>query len=245
MEFSCIDFNVAAGSFKISGGEKFSIDTVGIKQEYFKHYIENDILYVKYIPGPFSFIFPIKDMFSPSGEINITLPEKIYNNINIKVTGGDLNIENLNSNKVSVNMTAGNASLNNINALSSLKISITAGNMDYNESKLHDTKINMTAGVCNFNNCLMEINSFSVTAGHINTEGCTLTGKNKISSTAGVINLKLLGNINDYSFNNRQTAGNINIWSNDKYENHQNDGFTSPNTFDINVTAGDCNIYFN
>lgn len=241
--FNYIELNVAAASFTVVSGESFSIQADNIKQEYFEYSLDNNKLFIKYIPKINFSLFSFNSGVIETGDIYITVPEKLYENVKIHVTGGDLNVENLDSEVLDFELTAGSASINNVDALSSARIYMTAGDLGFYQSSFGSTDFEMTAGTCMFNDSkITDVSSFSLTAGELDLYSCTLNGDIEVDMTAGSVYMDLLNDINDYKINRNRTAGTINIASNSgKNENSNSDSLYN---FNIKTTAGSCDVNF-
>lgn len=233
-EFSEIDINISFGTINIVNGFDFKIEGHDIDRGSFNYSFENGRIYIDYSKSLGNWDFP-----SYNGQISITLPDNVYNNVKLHISGGEVNINNLESKNIDVELTAGTASFSSVSASDSSIIKMTAGNINYNYSNLKNLTLKMTAGSCYFNSCEMDTNLYKVTAGSLYLERCVISGVSAIDMTAGDIQMNLAGSYEDYNITKKRTAGDIYI-SPASSENNEN----AANSIDIKVTAGNCSINF-
>ena len=156
-------------------------------------------------------------------QINIVVPQKIYENVNFEVKAGELDVRDLSAEKCTLDFTAGDSSFSNVMI-----------------SEHSDIKI--SAGDCNFFNCTLNDPDIKMTAGYMFFGTSRLLGSSDIKMTAGSMYINLSGTAEDYNFNIDKTAGNIEIDGNDSAQNITNQG--AINTINISLTAGDCIVGF-
>lgn len=244
--FKNIEIDSSLGNVSIVRGFDFMIQGTYVNREYFEYSFneKNSTLYVDYSPENFSIFsseFWNSDWNSDWGTLTITVPDDVYNNVKVKLSGGYLEISNLDIETLELDVTAGTAELTNVNANTSSIIKMTAGNVIYNNSKLASNTLKMTAGEFSFNNCTLIDNTFKLTAGSLYTYDSYITGITKIDMTAGHIYMKMIGNAENYYVTQSKTAGDINLENFGGSSNNSN----AENTLDIKVTAGYCNIGIN
>lgn len=213
-----LDIDVKAGTFYVTAGNNLSIETYGIKKDDLDYSIKDGILNVKYAPG-----FKLVDFSFDDMQINIVVPQKIYENVNFEVKAGELDVRDLSAEKCTLDFTAGDSSFSNVMI-----------------SEHSDIKI--SAGDCNFFNCTLNDPDIKMTAGYMFFGTSRLLGSSDIKMTAGSMYINLSGTAEDYNFNIDKTAGNIEIDGNDSAQNITNQG--AINTINISLTAGDCIVGF-
>ncbi|MGN0675673.1 MAG: DUF4097 family beta strand repeat-containing protein [Oscillospiraceae bacterium] len=257
-----LDITVSIGEFTVKKGEGFSISAEYIKPESLNIEVTDGCLTIDYSPE-FSLInFDFSNIGNDS-EITITVPENVYESIDFSVHAGNLNVENVASNRFILDFTAGDAQFENVSALQSAQIKMTAGECYFINSKFNNANIKMTAGDMNF-------------------DVCRLSGDNSIDMTAGELNMTLVGKRSDYKINIDKTAGEVNIdGMSEKYgyavttltetaytevlitdtdvgylviddmngtaalsEDTQENAAENSGSIDIKITAGECNIDF-
>lgn len=237
-----LDINVKAGNFTVISGDAFSITGCGINAESLDYKVENGTLYVTYSPQLYLFNFDIDE-----AEIVITVPPKVFEEAKFTVKAGGVSVYDIEAKKLYAEFAAGESSLSNVSAseLASLK---------------------MTAGDCVLEGCTLNNSDIKMTAGNMVYSACKIDGSNKVNMTAGSIYMELLGKRSDYKFSVHRTAGGVYIdgdyWGNKSEETvvtteiiTETPGSTEvtqterveergENSFDINITAGECNISF-
>lgn len=237
-----LNINVKAGNFTILRGETLGISGYNISTEFLDYRVENGTLYVTYSPQIYLFNFDIDD-----ADIIITVPPNVYDTANFSIKAGGLSVCDFEANKIYAEFAAGESMFSNVSAaeLASLK---------------------MTAGECVFEGCSFNNADIKMTAGSMTYSACKIIGENAVNMTAGDIYMELLGNRSDYKFSVRRTAGEVYIdgdyWDNkseetvvtteiitetpDSTEVSQTERVEErgENSFDINITAGECNISF-
>lgn len=213
-----LDIDVKAGTFYVTAGNNLSIETYGIKKDDLDYSIKDGILNVKYAPG-----FKLVDFSFDDMQINIVVPQKIYENVNFEVKAGELDVRDLSAEKCTLDFTAGDSSFSNVMI-----------------SEHSDIKI--SAGDCNFFNCTLNDPDIKMTAGYMFFGTSRLLGSSDIKMTAGSMYINLSGTAEDYNFNIDKTAGNIEIDGNDSAQNITNQG--AIHTINISLTAGDCIVGF-
>lgn len=251
-DISKLDITVSIGDFTVNKGESFSIYADGINAESLRCEVTDGCLTIDYSPELYLMNFDFTNIGNQS-EITITVPEKVYESIDFSVYAGNLNVENISSNRFILDFTAGDAQFENVSASQSAQIKMTAGECYFINSKFNNANIKMTAGDMNF-------------------DVCRLSGDNSIDMTAGELNMTLIGKRSDYKINIDKTAGEVNIdGMSEKYgyavttltetaytevlitdtpaenvtltesttANDENNG-----SIDIKITAGECNIDF-
>ncbi|MDE5741383.1 MAG: DUF4097 domain-containing protein [Oscillospiraceae bacterium] len=241
-----LDVKVNAGNFTVLTGDTLSISGSNINIEYLDYKIENGCLYVTYSPEFYLFNW---DFDFDETYIVITVPPKFYETANFYVKAGGLSVADIEIGKLYVDFTAGSSSFSNV------YVSEAA-------------QIKMTAGDCVFAECIFNNANIKMTAGSMYYTTCKIFGENVINMTAGDLYMELLGKRQDYKFSVHRTAGGVYIdgdyWDNNVVETTMTYAFSSPeevsddtevsqtesvaekdkNSFDINITAGECNILF-
>lgn len=213
-----LDIDVKAGTFYVTAGNNLSIETYGIKKDDLDYSIKDGILNVKYAPG-----FKLVDFSFYDMQINIVVPQKVYDSIDIEVKAGELSVSELNAKNCSLEFTAGDSEFTNVMISEEAEIKISAGD-------------------CNFFNCSLNDPDIKMTAGYMYFGTGRLLGDSEIKMTAGSMYINLSGTAEDYNFNIDKTAGNIEIDGNDSAQNITNQG--AINTINISLTAGDCIVGF-
>ncbi|ERI05716.1 DUF4097 family beta strand repeat-containing protein [Aneurinibacillus aneurinilyticus] len=79
-----------------------------------------------------------------TANLDITLPEKLYQRIQVENSGGNVKAESLHANSVDIQLSAGDISLRNISS-QSLKLNATAGNTDI-DNVTGDITVDSAAG---------------------------------------------------------------------------------------------------
>lgn len=240
-----LDINVKAGNFTVLQGETLGISGYSISTEYLDYRVENGTLYVTYSPQLYLFNFDIDE-----AQIVITVPPKVFEDAKFTVKAGGIDVHDFKANKLYAEFSAGESVFSNVSAseLASLK---------------------MTAGECVLEGCSFNNADIKMTAGSMVYSACKIIGENKINMTAGDLYMELLGNRSDYKFSVHRTAGGVYIdgdyWGNQSEENAVTTEIITEtaetpdstevsqserveergeNSFDINITAGECNISF-
>lgn len=237
-----LDINVKAGNFTVLQGETLGISGYNISTEYLDYRVENSTLYVTYSPQLYLFNFDIDE-----AQIVISVPPKVFEDAKFTVKAGGIDVHDFKANKLYAEFSAGESVFSNVSAseLASLK---------------------MTAGECVLEGCSFNNSDIKMTAGSMVYSACKIIGENKINMTAGDLYMELLGKRSDYKFSVHRTAGGVYIdgdyWGNksektaitteiitetpDSTEVLQSERVEErgENSFDINITAGECNISF-
>lgn len=183
-EIHSLDFSANAGVFNVLRGENFTvetnIDTLGYEITDGCLKIENS--------GSNSFM----NFEDVATEITVTIPERHFKEAKFSLDAGELNANDIISDKFTIDMEAGEAVFNNISAISKSDITINTGECTFKNSIMNESEINMDAGEMSF-------------------ESCKLIGKNDINLDLGEINMTLLGKRSDYKLDIDNDLGEVNV----------------------------------
>lgn len=224
-DITSIKVNIRAGNFVIQSSDELSISCTYVNDDYFDFGVVDNCLTVSYMPKVSLSNFNFETFSFDEAQIAINLPQKVYENAEFSVTAGELIITSLAADNLSVNFSAGESVLQNVRAESSAEIV-------------------MTAGECMFESCALSNMSLEMTAGDFNVINSVIMGDNRIKMTAGNLYMEILGSRNDYNIGVDRTAGDVYI-DGDHTKGMEKASGSYANELDINITAGNCDIYFN
>lgn len=190
-EVTKLDIDIGMGSFYIEKGEELSISTYDIDPGSFEYNIYDGCLTVKYSPTVKLMSFDFLDFDGGSSSIFLTVPEKIYDSVNLNMTAGDFYVNGISAKRLSTKNSA--------------------GSMYLMEVASDSTTIKMTAGEVNISNSTLKNVFLSMTAGEMLLSDCKIYGDNNIKMTAGELTMNLVGNRQDYKINVDKALGNVYI----------------------------------
>lgn len=223
-EITSIKVNIRAGNFIINSSNELSISCTYVNDDYFDYSVADNCLTVSYMPQLSLSNFNFETFSFDEAQIEINLPQKVYENAEFSVTAGELIITSLVADNLSVDFSAGESVFQNVRAESSADIT-------------------MTAGECTFESCTFNNMFLKMTAGEICALNSTVMGDNQIKMTAGTLVMELLGNRDDYNISVDRTAGDVYI-DGDYTKGMKKAVGSYENELDINITAGECNVSF-
>lgn len=197
-EINSIDINVTADMFSVHTGDELLILTDELRANRICYEVTDGCLKIDY-----SKEFNLLDFtdWTETVVVDITVPEKIYDNVNFSVSSGSISVENIKSNIFTLDFTAGDANFQNISAFNSAQLKMSAGECEFINSNFANTNIKITAG-----SMIMAC--------------CTLSGDNNINMTAGNLSMQLYGRRSDYEVNVEKTAGEVNIYNSETEYNN-------------------------
>lgn len=192
-EVTKLDIDIGMGSFYIQRGEgnELFISTYNIDPGSFEYNIYDGCLTVKYSPTVTLMSFDFLNFDGGESSIFLTVPEKIYDSVNLNMTAGDFYVNGISAKRLSTKSSAGTMYLTEVNS-DNTSLKMTAGDVTVSNSTLKDMFISMTAG----DMCLSD---------------CSVYGDNKIKMTAGDLTMNLVGNRQDYKINVDKALGSVYI----------------------------------
>ena len=153
----------------------------------------NDGFLVQEVNNDISIIDNRKEIFHQNDknlELIVVLPKtNNLNEINIKTGVGKVIIEELNTRKATIDVGVGELKINEINIMNNIKINGGAGTITISKGRINNLSADL--GIGEFNADII------------------LTGSNKIDAGIGQINLNLIDNLSNYTFDVEKGIGSI------------------------------------
>lgn len=208
-----LDINVSSSNIIIKKGDNFIAQT---SSKYINCKQDNNKLYI--IEKKHNWFNTNKN-----NELIIYVPSDFtFDRVIIDAGAGKVNIEELSTKELYLSFGAGKAEINNLEVLENAEIEGGAGDLIIDAININNLELNMGIG------------KLSLTS--------KLTGKNKIDSGIGEINLSLLGTEEDYEIYMDKGLGKATINGNNvKDDNTYGNGI---NKIDINGGIGNIEINF-
>lgn len=197
------------------------VDAYDINSEFLAQDLdENGILTINYTESTDNLVDYAFDLYDGTPTITVYLPDAIeLSEVSVSMIAGTLYISEMNAERLDAKITAGDLNLDMVTISEEFKIESGAGDITINE--------------CN----LFNKTEISNTAGDIFISASRLTGNSEIKATAGDVELDLIGDITDYTFDIKRGVGDISI--NDERRIPDTSG---ENTLKVTTVAGDCDI---
>lgn len=213
------------GTLTVKEGDGINVEVVGenVSENIVVEKNFSGNLNIRYKSNFFQW-FNIKSMEVNNTKLTVYLPKGfIAENIHINAGAGNVNFENIKTEKFEMDGGAGNIRGENMVA-SEVKIDGGVGDIDLKDVDFTDT--NIDSGV-----------------GNIRLDGY-LSGRNKINCGVGEVDLNLKGSTDDYNIEVDKGLGNIYI-NGEKYSDVNWNNMTAPNELDIDGGVGNISINFN
>lgn len=167
-------------------------------------------------------------MFNFNVKLTVLIPEKEYNDIVIKDTTGDVNIDlPLNFDSINIKSSTGDIKLNNISVKNDIKIELSTGDIQYNNVKVSNINSKSSTGDQLLKDTIVS-NNLEIESSTGDIKFILSDAKNiKVRTTTGDVSGSLLTNKTFYC---KTTTGDINVPK------------TQGDICDIETTTGDINI---
>lgn len=181
-----LNISLKHSQLTIEKGETFKLTANSEKD--FSPKVQNGTLIIREKSKNF-----LKSLFwKNTNQYTLTIPEdSTFDHIEINLDAGKAHLNNLNTQKLKINAGAGKITASNLSAHKEAKIQGGVGKFDLTD--------------CSFNNLSMECG-----VGKLTFKG-NITGKSKINSGIGAVNIQLTGQKQDYEININTGLGRLTI----------------------------------
>ncbi len=178
-----LDIDISAAELTVTTGDNFSMES-NLKKLTIK--TEGDTLLIK---EKSNYFFGFGSKRTP--KINLVLPDKIFEKIEIETGAGRVSIQTLSAKHLSFEFGAGEVEIDNLSAIENAEMESGAGKVTIANGTLNNLEFEMGVGECN------------VTA--------KLTGNNRLKGGVGSFNAYLVGTSEDYTLKVSTGIGSTNI----------------------------------
>jgi lia operon protein LiaG len=175
-------------------------------------------------------------------KIEIYLPEKEYNEIKVKTTSGDTNLDRIKAKEIELKATSGDITAEELIVTNKLQINMTSGNLDFNYIESKDLKVEITSGDLEINGKAENVD-IELTSGNIEVNLDEAPQSIKMNQTSGSVDIAIPEN-DGFSYSYKLTSGkftsdfNININGKNGNGNYKNGG---PD-YEFKATSGKINL---
>ena len=183
-EISSLQLDLAFTNLTIQVGDSFKVETNNPKIS-----IKNDNGNVKIKEEHYNWL----SNNSSTSNLIICIPEdmKILDEAKVTTGAGNINIENLNTQCLDLELGAGEVNINNLTVTKDAKIDGGVGKTSLHTCEINNLKANLEMGEFTFRG--------------------QLTGKSKIDSGIGAVNIDLMDNKSNYTIDISKGLGNVTI----------------------------------
>lgn len=205
-----LDIHVSSSSIILKSGDFFKAET---NNKYINSKQDKNKLYIQEKKHNW--------FHNDKSELIVYIPNDfVFDGVSIETGAGKVDIEQLSTKQLYLVLGAGKVDINNLNVSESTKIDGGAGEININAISMNNLDLDMGVG------------KLSLTS--------KLTGKNKIDSGIGGVNLSLIGIIEDYEISLDKGIGEAKI--NGKTMKDDTNYGTGNNKLDIDGGIGSINI---
>ncbi|WP_042477720.1 DUF4097 family beta strand repeat-containing protein [Bacillus ndiopicus] len=120
--------------------------------------------------------------------LRVKLPEKMYKELSIHTTSGDIHLENIISENMNITSTSGNQAMENSESKGTMILQTTSGNFELQQNRFNDFSVESTSGDVNLAYFIAEKGKVKTKSGDVHILLDEMIHNLAINTTSGSVN---------------------------------------------------------
>lgn len=240
-EIKSVKIDIDYGDVVILNGSEFQLKIDNVDKENFKMELVNNVLSIRYDVPVIDSIYMNKGDGAKT-RFELVLPNKMYEELNLDVFNGSLNIKGVSCNELVLNSKMTDTDFEKVNINQSATIDLSLSDFKAQSCMMYSPQIICGNGYTHIMKSTLNNLKLEGAMGDVNIASCLLSGSSRIEGGSGDINILLSGSKESYGFSFLSGNKDVTVDS-QSYKDY--DGKTSDNNILVDSGHGEIAFKFN